>query len=114
MIGLLRLDHIEATEFAPPMEEGTRILPGLPAVAGKPCFHRRRFRPALSICCATGLDFVSWKDRKPVAAALKDIYPGLSMLPPAKPHPPPLRMGLEARNIPPSAKAGAAPGEVIP
>ena len=36
MIWLLRPDQTEATEFAPAMEEGTGILPGLPAVAGKP------------------------------------------------------------------------------
>jgi Transposase DDE domain group 1 len=36
MIWLLRPDQPKPTEFAPAMEEGTRILPGLPAVAGKP------------------------------------------------------------------------------
>jgi hypothetical protein len=36
MIWLLRPDQTEATEFAPAMGEGTGILPGLPAVAGKP------------------------------------------------------------------------------
>jgi hypothetical protein len=29
-------DHPKTTEFAPAMDEGTGILPGLPAVAGKP------------------------------------------------------------------------------
>jgi hypothetical protein len=36
MIWLLRPDQTEATEFAPAMDETTGILPGLPAVAGKP------------------------------------------------------------------------------
>jgi Transposase DDE domain group 1 len=36
MIWLLRPDQTEATEFAPAMAEGTGILPGLPAVVGKP------------------------------------------------------------------------------
>jgi hypothetical protein len=36
MIWLLRADQPKATEFAPAMAEGTGILPGLPAVAGKP------------------------------------------------------------------------------
>ena len=36
MIWLLKPDHPKATEFAPAMDEGTGILPGLPAVAGKP------------------------------------------------------------------------------
>src|SRR5579863_6626376 len=36
MIWLLRPDQPKATEFAPAMDEGTGILPGLPAVAGKP------------------------------------------------------------------------------
>ena len=36
MIWLLRPDHPKATEFAPAMDEGTGILPGLPPVAGKP------------------------------------------------------------------------------
>src|SRR4051794_34735610 len=36
MIWLLKPDHPKATEFAPAMGEGTGILPGLPAVAGKP------------------------------------------------------------------------------
>jgi putative transposase len=31
------------------------------------------------------LDFVSWKDRKPVAAALKEIYRAVDMPMPAKP-----------------------------
>ena len=29
-----------------------------------------------SICCATALNFVSYKDRRPVATALKGIYQG--------------------------------------
>ena len=36
MIWLLKPDQSEATEFAPAMDETTGILPGLPAVAGKP------------------------------------------------------------------------------
>ena len=36
MIWLLKPDHPKPTEFAPAMDEGTGILPGLPAVAGKP------------------------------------------------------------------------------
>jgi hypothetical protein len=36
MIWLLRPDHPKATEFAPAMDEGTGILPGLPPVASKP------------------------------------------------------------------------------
>jgi len=36
MIWLLRPDQPKPLEFAPAMEEGRRILPGLPAVAGKP------------------------------------------------------------------------------
>src|SRR3954464_8015282 len=36
MIWLLKPDHPKITEFAPAMTEGTGILPGLPAVAGKP------------------------------------------------------------------------------
>ncbi len=36
MIWLLRPDQPKTTEFAPAMDEGTGILPGLPAVAGKP------------------------------------------------------------------------------
>ena len=36
MIWLLRPDQTEATEFAPAMDESTGILPGLPAVDGKP------------------------------------------------------------------------------
>ena len=36
MIWLLKPDHPKATEFAPAMEEGTGVLPGFPAVAGKP------------------------------------------------------------------------------
>ena len=36
MIWLFRPDQTEATEFAPGMAEGTRGLPGLSAVAGKP------------------------------------------------------------------------------
>ena len=36
MIWLLKPDHPKATEFAPAMTEGTGVLPGLPAVTGKP------------------------------------------------------------------------------
>jgi hypothetical protein len=36
MIWLLRRINRRATEFAPAMDEGTGILPGLPPVAGKP------------------------------------------------------------------------------
>jgi hypothetical protein len=36
MIWLLKPDQPKTTEFAPAMDEGTGILPGLPAVAGKP------------------------------------------------------------------------------
>jgi hypothetical protein len=36
MIWLLKPDHPKTTEFAPAIAEGTGILPGLPAVAGKP------------------------------------------------------------------------------
>jgi hypothetical protein len=36
MIWLLRPDHPKATAFAPAMDDVTGILPGLPAVAGKP------------------------------------------------------------------------------
>ena len=36
MIWLLRPDQPKPTEFAPAMDESTGILPGLPAVAGKP------------------------------------------------------------------------------
>src|SRR5512135_2876009 len=36
MIWLLRPDQPKATEFAPAMDEGTGILPGLPPVMGKP------------------------------------------------------------------------------
>src|SRR3954453_17971926 len=36
MIWFLKPDHPKATEFAPAMGESTGILPGLPAVAGKP------------------------------------------------------------------------------
>src|SRR5947209_11193160 len=36
MIWLLRPDQPRPTEFAPAMDESTGILPGLPAVAGKP------------------------------------------------------------------------------
>ncbi len=36
MIWMLKPDHPKTTEFAPAMAEGTGILPGLPAVAGKP------------------------------------------------------------------------------
>src|SRR5437870_10531985 len=38
MIWLLRPDQPRPTEFAPAMDEGTGILPGLPAVAGKPVY----------------------------------------------------------------------------
>src|SRR3954470_9339100 len=36
MIWLLKPDHPKTTEFAAAMTESTGILPGLPAVAGKP------------------------------------------------------------------------------
>src|SRR5258708_14649301 len=36
MIWLLNPDQPRPTEFAPAMDESMRILPGLPAVAGKP------------------------------------------------------------------------------
>src|SRR5947209_18198161 len=36
MIWLLKSDHPKTTEFAPAMTEGTGVLPGLPAVVGKP------------------------------------------------------------------------------
>ena len=36
MIWLLKPDQPKATEFAPAMDEGTGILPGLPSVMGKP------------------------------------------------------------------------------
>src|SRR5215212_7673525 len=36
MIWLSKPDQTKATEFAPAMDEGTGILPGLPPVAGKP------------------------------------------------------------------------------
>ena len=36
MIWLLKPDQPRPTEFAPAMDESTGILPGLPAVAGKP------------------------------------------------------------------------------
>jgi hypothetical protein len=36
MIWVLKPDQPKATEFAPAMDEGTGILPGLPPVAGKP------------------------------------------------------------------------------
>jgi hypothetical protein len=36
MIWVLKPNHSKATEFAPAMDEGTGILPGLPLVAGKP------------------------------------------------------------------------------
>ena len=55
------------------------------------------------------LDFVSWKDRKPVAAALKDIYRAW-MPPPAKPRSPPSRRATGARNTRLSARAGDGPG----
>src|SRR6478735_9279152 len=49
------------------------------------------------------LDFVSWKDRKPVAAALKDIYRAVDAAAGDA--------ALSAsRNIRPSARAGAEPG----
>lgn len=35
MIWLLKPDHPKATEFAPAMDEGTGILPGLPSVMGQ-------------------------------------------------------------------------------
>ena len=55
------------------------------------------------------LDFVSWKDRKPVAAALK-AFTGPSTPPPAKPRSAPSRRASGARNIRPSGRAGGAPG----
>ncbi len=36
MIWLFRQDQTDATEFAPAIAEGTGVLPGLSAVAGKP------------------------------------------------------------------------------
>src|SRR4051794_36050328 len=36
MIRLQEPDQLKPTEFAPAMDEGTGILPGLPPVAGKP------------------------------------------------------------------------------
>src|SRR5713226_460777 len=36
MIWLLKPDQPRPTEFAPAMDESTGVLPGLPAVAGKP------------------------------------------------------------------------------
>src|ERR1700686_1016800 len=36
MIWLLRPDQPKTTEFAPAMDDSTGILPGLPAVGGKP------------------------------------------------------------------------------
>jgi hypothetical protein len=36
MIWLLEPDQPKATEFAPAMDEGMGILPGLPSVMGKP------------------------------------------------------------------------------
>jgi hypothetical protein len=56
------------------------------------------------------LDFVSWKDRRAVAAALKDIY--RAVWTPPRPRRPCRRSrpGHGARNMQPSAKAGAAPG----
>jgi hypothetical protein len=36
MIWLLKPDHPRPTEFAPAMDEGTGILPGFPAISGKP------------------------------------------------------------------------------
>ena len=55
------------------------------------------------------LDFVSYKDRKPVAAALKGIYRAVAP-PPARPRSPPSRTVHGAAAIPPSATAGGAPG----
>ena len=46
MIWLLKPDHPKTTEFAPAMAEGTGILPGLPAVGGKPVHVAFRRRPA--------------------------------------------------------------------
>ena len=40
MIWLLKPDQPKPTEFAPAMDEGTGILPGLPPVAGKPAHLR--------------------------------------------------------------------------
>src|SRR5436305_14991833 len=36
MIRMQEPDQLKPTEFAPAMDEGTGILPGLPPVAGKP------------------------------------------------------------------------------
>jgi putative transposase len=53
------------------------------------------------------LDFVSYKDRKAVAAALKDIY--RAVVRPPRPWMPSMT-AHGARNTRPSSRAGAAPG----
>jgi putative transposase len=55
------------------------------------------------------LDFVSWKDQKPVAAALKDIYRAVEAKA-GEGRSAPSRRAPGATNTPPSARAGDAPG----
>ena len=55
------------------------------------------------------LAFVAYKDRKAVAAGLKDIYRAVTP-PPARPRSPPSRRGPGAGSIRRSAKPGAGPG----
>jgi hypothetical protein len=55
------------------------------------------------------LDFVSWKDRKPVAAALKDIYRAVDAAA-SEAALTAFEDGRGGGNTRPSAKAGAAPG----
>ena len=55
------------------------------------------------------LDFVSYKDRKAVAAALKGSTRPWTR-PPARPRSPPSRKAHGAGNTPPSARAGGGPG----
>ena len=60
------------------------------------------------------LDFVSWKDRRAVAAALKEIYRAVDPVA-AETALTAFEAGPGARNTPPSGRAGGAPGrEVVP
>jgi hypothetical protein len=74
MIWLLKPDHPKTTEFAPAMRESTGVLPGLPAVAGKPvhvAFDGGRLTCDAGILLLAAVEQRLWIAER-VAACLED------------------------------------------
>src|SRR5258708_35615318 len=91
MIWLLNPDQPRPTEFAPAMDESMRILPGLPAVAGKPvhiAFDGGRMTSDAGILLLDAIE-----QPLGIAQALADCVQG--------PHPPPRRRAGRSETVRP-------------